>query len=213
VIVDSTHAARATSSTTDLGSPSAKVGSTAVPPTTTLLPDPTAALLGADLGAEIAALAVKSGQLERSLETRAAEAQDSLQNDAEQAEVATMHDEASTMRAGAWASGLMQIGAGACSVAAAGTSAGSTAGGLLKGASEGLSGAATLAGGLSKAAATDTEALATGYKALADAAQRSGAAARDGQKSASDFVQSAIDFYREYRATKAQADAAALHGA
>lgn len=185
-----------------------------------LLPEPSGVLLGADMGAEIAALAVKSGQTQEDISTRAAEIQDSIEDRAQQAEVQTMHDEASTLRAGAWESGLLQIGAGACSIASAGESIGALQGskaagiaGMLKGASQGLDGGGTLAGGLSKAVATDCEALATVSKALGDAAERSGAAARDGQKNASDFIQSAIDFYREYQSTRAQAEAAALHAA
>ena len=234
--IQSTHATSAAANLTDVDAPSS-----AAPSASSLLPEPMPVLLGADMGAEIAALAVKSGETQQDIETKAAETQDSVEDAADQAEVETMHDEASTTRAGAWTSGLLQMGAGAFSIASAGMSfeaaqlgggagAGSTApppppadvvqaakdaaiAGLLKGASQGLDGGGTLAGGLSKAAATDCEALATASKALADAAERSGAAARDGQKNASDFVQSAIDFYREYESTKAQADAAALHGA
>jgi hypothetical protein len=234
--IQSTHATSAVATLTHVEDPS---GPCVTP--SSLLPEPSPMLLGADIGAEIAALAVKTGETQRDIETRAAETEDTVEDRAEQAEVSTMHDEASTMRAGAWTSGLLQVGAGVCSIASAGMSidaahasqgpaacptaspggsvavsqAVSAAGvaGMLKGFSEGLNGGGTLAGGLSKAAATDCEALATASKALADAAERSGAAARDGQKNASDFVQSAIDFYREYESTKAQADAAAVHGA
>jgi hypothetical protein len=189
-------------------------------PPTTLLPEPGELMLGADMGAEIAALAVKTGESQQDVDTKAAEAQDTVQASADAAQVSTMHDEASTMRTGAWTSGLLQMGAGALTIASAGVSvgaaAGSTASGVaggLKGASEGMSGGSTLAGGLNKAATTDMDANAAASKALADAAQQSGAAERDGEKSASTFVQAAIDFYKEYEASKAQAQAAAVHGA
>jgi hypothetical protein len=218
------HNASTTHATAPLSSVGGATGNPAassVTPATSLLPEPSPALmLGADMGAEIAALAVKSGQTQRDIDTKATETQDSIADRAAAASVNTMHDEASTMRAGAWESGLLQIGAGAFSIASAGESIGAQPGteaagiaGGLKGISEGLSGGSTLAGGLNKAAETDSEALATASKALSDAAQRSGAALRDGQKGASDFIQSAIDFYREYQSTKAEAQAAALHRA
>jgi hypothetical protein len=185
-----------------------------------LLPAPDTVLLSGDMGAAIAALAVQQGNAEEQTETQAAEAQDTLQDNAEAAQVATLHSEASTMRAGAWESGLLQIGAGVCTMGSAGVSmgtGGSATGGqiatLLKGAGEGVTGAGTIVGGLSKAAATDLDASATASKALADAAGRAGDLDRDAHKSAESFVQAALDFYREYAQAKAQAEAAALHGA
>lgn len=192
---------------------------TAAPaPAMTLLPEPGHCIAGDDLGAEIAALAVKTGEVDEEIDTRAAETQDQVQDEAEAAQVSTLHDEASATRSFAWASGCLQIGAGALSMASGGEAMGSgnkAAGiaGLLKGASEATSGAGTIVAGLGKAAATDMDAQATASKALADAAQRSGGELRDGQKSASAFVQSAVDFYREYEAAKGAAQAAALHGA
>jgi hypothetical protein len=191
--------------------PSSSSPAAAAPTTSSLLPEPSP-MLGADMGAEIAALALKTGQLQQDINTKAAETQDSIQDAADAAQVSTMHDEASTMRAGAWESGLFQIGAGVSSLASAGVSS-SGATGSANAISQAMQSGSTLAGGLNKAAETDSEALATAQKALADAAQRSGSAARDGQKNASDFVQAAIDFYREYQSTKAEAQAAALHGA
>jgi len=202
------------------GSSSSSGGSTtASTPPPLLLPSPVETMMSGDMGADIAALAVKSGQVERELDTKATETEDTIQDEADQAQVATMHDEATTMRSGAWESGLMQVGAGACEIGAAGFSSAKAGApppkivGILKGFADGLNGGGTIAGGLSKAAATDTEALATAQKAIADSAQRSGQTARDAQKADSDFVQAAIDFYREYQSTKAQAQAAALHGA
>ncbi len=187
---------------------------------TTLLPEPMTVLAGADMAAQITALAVKAGQEQQDIDTKSTEAEDAVQDQADQAEVATMHEEASTIRAGAWESGILQISAGACTIASAaesvGANAGSKAAGIatgLKGSADILNGAATLAGGLSKAAGTDLEAQAAGSKALADAAERSGATARDSRKDASAFVQAAIDFYREYQSTKAQSEAAAVHAA
>jgi hypothetical protein len=186
-----------------------------------LLPDPSSgALVGGDMGAEIAALAVKLGKSEQDLNAKAAEAQDQVEDAQEAAQVQTMHDEASTLRDGAWESGMLQIGAGACTAASGGIAA---SGGtsdfmkalptMVKGVGEGLNGAATITGGLSKAAATDLEANATASKSIADAAGRAGGVDRDTQKNATQFVQAALDFYREYETAKAQAQAAALHGA
>jgi hypothetical protein len=190
------------------------------PSSAPLVPEPLPVVLGGDVAAEIAALAVQTGESQRDIDSKAAETEDNIQDNAAQAEVATMHDEASTMRAGAWEGGLLQIGAGACSIASAGASIGAKPGSDaagwaagLNGTSQSLMGGATIAGGLSKAAGTDSQALATAQKALSDSAQRAGLAARDGQKNATDFVQSALDFYRQYETAKAEAQAAALHGA
>jgi hypothetical protein len=59
----------------------------------------------------------------------------------------------------------------------------------------------------------DTDATATAWKAESDAAERTGSEMRDGEKSATTFVQAALDFYKEYQTAKAQAEAAAVHGA
>jgi hypothetical protein len=194
----------------------------------TLLPEPSLMLLG-DAGAEIAAIAVQQGEAQQTIDTTAAEAEDTSADAAAAAQVATLHQEASTTRAGALESGVLQISAGACAIASAGVAAdakvpsttpgaaavspNTTWSGVLKGASEGLMGGGTMADGLSRAAATDSQALATGQQAAATSAQQAAAAARDGQKSAESFVQAALDFYKEYETTKAQAQAAALHGA
>ncbi len=184
-----------------------------------LLPEPSLWIEG-DPGAEIAALAVQQGQAQQDIETVSAEEQDTVQDQAADAQVATLHDEASTMRSGALESGLLQIGAGACAIGSAGASIGAAqgtfqagVGGALKGLSEGLAGGGSLADGLSKAAATDLQALATAQQALGSAAQRAGDASRDGQKAASAYVQAALDFYKEYETAKAQAQAAAVHAA
>jgi hypothetical protein len=205
----------------------------AAPSQATLLPQPSP-LMGGDIGAEIAALAVKAGLEQNKINSTAASAQDRMEDAANAAQVADLHAEASTMRSGAWMSGVLQMSAGACTIASAGLTLGqptTPTGGTTtaaqqasmhdwsaailtaKGVGEGFEAGSSLAGGLSKAAATDTEALATQEKALADAAQRSGSDARTAEQSATQFVQSAIDFYKEYEATKAQTQAAALHGA
>jgi hypothetical protein len=205
-----------------------------------LLPEPGSIMLGANVGAMIAELAIKNGELENRINNNAAEAQNTMEDAANQAQVAELHQEASDTRNSALIGGTLQVGAGLCSVAAAGASGGAAVGGngaspatsatataqfidnlktlggvgqLLKGASQSLDGAGTLTGGLGKAAATDDEALAAQSKALADIAQRGGDAARDAHKNSEAFVQSAIDFYREYESTQAAAQAAAVHRA
>ena len=176
----------------------------------TLLPNPDMTLLTGDMGAAIAALAVQQGNAEEQTETKATEAQDNVQDAAETAQVATLHDEASTMRAGAWESGLFQVAAGAATMGSGGSG---TAAALMKGGADALNGLGTITGGLSKAAATDLAASATASKALADAAGRAGDLDRDAHKSVESFVQAALDFYREYAQAKTQAEAAAVHGA
>jgi hypothetical protein len=224
-MIHATHGTNAPQTITDTGS----VGTTPTTPSaapTSLLPEPSP-MLGGDLSAQIAALAVKTGETERDINSKAAETEDTTEDAANAAQVSLMHDEASTMRTGAWVSGLLQVGAGALSMASgavslngANTAAGSSAARaiagqatMLGGGSQCLQAGSTLAGGYFKAAETDTEALTTAEKGIADAAQRTSGDARAAEKDASDFVQSAIDFYRQFQATKAQADAAALHGA
>jgi hypothetical protein len=127
-----------------------------------------------------------------------------------------MHDEASTMRANAWESGCLQMAAGAVTIGGAidGMNGGSSSAvAAFKGTSDLLTGASTLAGGLGKAAETDDEALATAFKATADSSQREGDACRQAEKDSSSYISAAIDFYREYQSTKAQANTAAVHGA
>jgi hypothetical protein len=181
-----------------------------------LLPEPTPYAMGGDMGAEITALAIQNGQTESSLNETAQQSQDRIQDLAEQAQVSTMHDEASTMRASAWEAGLLQIAAGAATIGGGAASINGASSGvvsLIKGGADTLSGASAIAAGLGKAAETDDEALTAGSKATADAAQREADTCRQAQKDASSFISAAIDFYREYQSTKAQADAAAVHSA
>jgi hypothetical protein len=174
-------------------------------------------VLDGDMGAEIAALAVQQGTAQQNIDNQAIGEQDSVEDQAEQAEVQTMHEQATETRNGAIASGALQIGGGLCSMGAGGLGMSSLKNAaslstMMKGGSEAFVGGGTIAGGLGQAAATDSAALAAAQKSAGDAANRAGQTDRSAQKSASDFVESAIEFYREYETAKAQAAAAALHG-
>lgn len=164
-----------------------------------LLPEP-AALVAGDVGAELAALAVRSGQLQRAAATSARDADEARAQDEANQEVQDIRAEAQSMRQQAWFD-------------AATTVATATAGGKSRVLGSVLAGARALGDGLYGADQKDDEASAKGREAGINAARFAADAARDAVSDSRDFIRAALDFYREYVAARAQTSAAALRGA
>jgi hypothetical protein len=115
--VEATAATEAASSTSAVASTQASLvarGSLSV------LPDPVQQMAsGGDMLAELVALLTLASRSDRNAGRQAQRLEDMTRTRAEQQKVAKMHEQADDIRAGAWASGLADIGQGACEVGGA----------------------------------------------------------------------------------------------
>ena len=85
-----------------------------------VLPDPVLQMAsGGDMLAELVALLTLASRSDRDAARQAERAEDMVRMQEEQQKVAKMHEQADDIRAGAWASGLAEIGQGACEVGGA----------------------------------------------------------------------------------------------
>lgn len=171
----------------------------AAPPSLLPEPSPLVAGVAGDIGAELAALAVRSGQLQRAAATSARDADEARAQDEARQEVQDIRAQAQSMRQQAW-------------LDAATTVATATAGGKSRVLGSVLAGARAFGDGLYGADQRDDEAGAKSHEAGVNAARFAADGARDAVSDARDFIRSALDFYREYVATRAQTRAAALRG-
>jgi len=85
-----------------------------------VLPDPVLQMAsGGDLLAELVALLTLASRSDRDAARQAERAEDMARTQEEQQKVAKMHEQADDIRAGAWASGLAEIGQGVCEIGGA----------------------------------------------------------------------------------------------
>jgi hypothetical protein len=167
-------------------------------PPTTLLPDPVEGLVACgDPGAELAALAVRTGMAQRQAARALRDAEEAAAEREAAAQVQTMHDKASSIRTQAWFDGAMTLG----EQAAGGRS---TVGCLLTAGQK-------LGDGLFAAEQQDDDALARGHEAAATHANNAAGNANDAFTDANDCIRAALQFYGEYVSTRAQTFGAALH--
>jgi hypothetical protein len=165
-----------------------------------------------DLGAELAAVEIQTGDTERSAEHAQRSLDEVAEEQADEAQVQQMHDEASSMRTEAWVNGGIGV---VEAVAGFGFQPSPTGTPTTWGAASTAvtTGAEKLADGLFSASQHDDEANAAGDKAAADRYASDAKDASDAANDATSFVSNALDFARSYVATEAQTQAAALHRA
>jgi hypothetical protein len=178
-----------------------------------ILPDPVTALqMSGDPGAELAALAVKSGEQQETNAQAARDTEQHMEVSEDNQQVAAMDQKANDIRsAGLWeGAGMMAEGAG--SIASAVTTSTKWGDGL-KGAGKAGNGAAIMVAAQSKAAGANDDADAAAAKSASDQAKSAADDEHDAKKAGADFVSAAIDFYREYTSAQASARSAALHRA
>jgi hypothetical protein len=155
-----------------------------------LLPEPQAMLLApGDLGAEIAALAVSNGVVERWAARDARQADEARIESEDAAEVKAIHSEAFSMRVEA----CFDVG-----VTVAGAAAGGTTGGLI------AKGGKAFIDGWLNADQKDDEAAAKGHEAASAGAKSAADDAHDNLAATDAFIKSALDFYQEYVNTRGQ---------
>jgi hypothetical protein len=167
-----------------------------------LLPEPS--LIGGDIGAEVALLSIRAGRDQQKIQESTEEAQNNIQDLAEQNEVKEMHTEASDIMSSAWAAGVMQVGQGVAQISGAGQAPSEQ--GAYTG-TAGLYGAgATLFTAQGQSQRELDEALVTSFKAVADRAGQMSTEASQGKTDAEGVITNAIQFYQQYEQTKAQVD-------
>jgi hypothetical protein len=84
-----------------------------------LLPDPVQQMAGSgDMLAELVALLTLASRSDRDAARKAERAEDMIRTQQEQQKVAKMHEQADDIRGAAWATGLAEIGQGACELGA-----------------------------------------------------------------------------------------------
>jgi len=161
-----------------------------------------------DPGEEMAALAVETGEAERTNAHQEREAEEAAEAQANAATVQAMHDEASSMRAQGFFDAATSV-AGAVVAVACPTSAataGQVAGHLVDGGGK-------LGDGFFHAAQHDDEASAAANKASATQDEDAAKDAAERAADANATISAAVEFDRSYTGVEAQAQLAALHRA
>jgi hypothetical protein len=178
------------------------------PPSLLASPGGVVAMSSGDLGAALAVLAVQTGQLERWTATEARDADERRIEAEVLTQVQAIRVEAGSMRDEAWFDA-------ATSVAQAAAAGGAPSGGAPSSASPSTASGAIAAlkafgDGMYGADQKDDEATAKGGEAAATSAQDAAGGAHDALTDATELISSALAFYREYVATRAQTSAASL---
>ena len=158
-----------------------------------------------DIGAEFAALAVKTSQTDRHTADQVHDEEESFQESQEEQQIDAMRKKAGDIFGETVCEGIATIGSAAASYNGGG-SVTSICGTM-------TAAGGKVAGGFYGQASANDDADAAQHKASADHAANAAGHMQDASKSASDSASSAIEFYREYESTRAASLSAALHRA
>ena len=186
-----------------------------------ILPEPdllTTMTFSGDVGAEIAALAVKSGEKQQHTAQTQRDAQMRVEVDSDNAQVDAMNKKAEDIRSAGWAEGLGMAAEGAFTLASSTEFVPTKDGGFtltpeghaLQAEGKLWNAGATLGSGSAKALGAGEDANAEKAKATSDLAKAAAEDAHDARKGADDFVSAAIDFYKEYTSAQSSAKSAAM---
>jgi hypothetical protein len=178
-----------------------------------------------DPGAELAALAVQSGETQRTGANEARAAYERAEASEDQREVDAMRLKANDIRNEAWTEGVgmvlqggLEFG-GSCDALDEMGDAPTQATlvrsnaeiGAFRGAGNVANGVATVMAAGSKAAQATDDANAALHRGNAELAKAAAEDMHDASKDAGEFVKAALDFYNGYVSSEAQTRAAALH--
>jgi hypothetical protein len=170
-----------------------------------------ALIASGDVGAEVAALAVETGETQRQDAQVVRDEMEASAAAEEDQEVAAMRDKADAIRNAGIAEGIGMGLDGVCNIVAGPCSSGAQT--SLKGGGMLAEGTGKIVGACFSADGATADANATRHKVNADHAKDVANDAHDELKGASEYVNSAIDFYREYVSAQGQTMSAALHRA
>jgi len=175
----------------------------------TILPDPI--VMSGDPGAELAALAVQSGEEQETVAQAGRDAEQQMEVSEDNQQVADMRQKADDMRSAGVVEGVGMMAEGGASVGAAFVP---TKIGLgLQGGGKLANGGATVGKTMFQAAEANDDADAAAAKSASDQAKGAADDLRDAKKAGGDLISAALDFYREYTSAQASASSAALHRA
>jgi hypothetical protein len=191
-----------------------------------------------DPGAELAAMAVQSGETQRKGANEARDAYERAEASEDQQEVDAMRQKADDIRSEAWIEGAgmvlqggLELGGSCEALDTLSNVPSSSVGptdqprvqvmlatanaetGAFRGAGGVANGVATVMAAGSKAAQANDDASAAQHRGNADLAKAAADDMHDASKDAGDFVKAALDFYNGYVSSEAQTRAAALHRA
>jgi hypothetical protein len=169
-----------------------------------------------DPGAELAALAVKSGEAQQQISQQGRDAQEKMEADADDQQVADLRLKASDIRsAGAWeATGMMLEGGCALGGATQGAFTNNQNVSLAwQGGGKVMNGITMIPAAFDKGAQANDDANAAQAKSASDQAKSAADDLHDAKKTGGDLISAALDFYREYTSAQASASTAALHRA
>lgn len=165
-----------------------------------------------DIGAEMAALAVQSGQAQKDVARASRDADEAMVEHEEDQEVQAMRQKADDVRSEALLDGIGTALEGAGMIGA-GLSSTPQVGDRWQGAGKLAAAGMHIGGGGKGADASAADATAAQHKAAAEHAKSAAEDMHDAARDASDYVKTAVEFYRDYVSTEAESRAAALHRA
>ena len=174
-----------------------------------ILPDPLA--MSGDPGAELAALAVQSGEEQQTVAQAGRDVEEKIEVSEDNQQVADMRQKADDMRSAGVVEGVGMMAEGGASVGAAFVP---TKIGLgLQGGGKLANGGATVGKTMFQAAEANDDADAASAKSASDQAKGAADDLHDAKRAGGDLISAARDFYREYTSAQASASSAALHRA
>jgi hypothetical protein len=183
-----------------------------------VLPEPVQALaFSGDPGAELAALAVLSGNAQQRVTQQARDTEEKAEAVQDQLQVDELRGKADEIRNAGWIEGAGMMMEGGLDLGAAGkvTLDGrpTAAGNRIHAYAEFTKAFTAVGGATAKAEESTRDAAAAAHKAAADQARAAADDLHDAKKAAGDFVAAALDFYREYVSSQASERSATLHRA
>jgi hypothetical protein len=179
-----------------------------------VLPTPDSPVISPDdMGAQLAALLVKTGDQQRQADETSRVTDEKCEDAEDKSQVDALRQEAHDIRKGGLVDGLSQIGAGTLQIGGAfALSSGSKAlDAGFAGAAAGAKGGGTISAAAYKGDQTLDEASATTHSANAGHAKRAADDQSDQLKNDGDLVSAAIDFYKAYSDAQAEGRSAILH--
>jgi hypothetical protein len=178
--------------------------------TGSILPDPLA--MSGDPGAELAALAVQSGEEQQTVAQAGRDTEEKIEVAEDNQQVADMQKKATDIRTAGIVTGAGMAAEGGCTLAGAFSQTDKMRQ-IVTGGGKVANGGATIGGAFANAAAANEDANAAAAKSASDQAKGAADDLHDAKKAGGDFISAALDFYREYTSAQASASSAALHRA
>lgn len=162
-------------------------------------------LFDGDIGAQIAALTIRSAANQRELQGHLQLAEEVAIGREEAAHVAMLHDKANHVRAAGYIGGGLTMLSGGCTFAGSFSPDKSAVRTRWDGAAKGADGLGALLSTPSKGAQADAEAGAAHHEFAAARHKRAYESARDAYRDGGDLLDKAIDFYKENQQSQSDA--------